>query len=153
MRITPELAAFISGPVLMTLATRDAKNHPMVARGSGGRATADLERVEVAVSERLWPETVANVRDNGMFTVTFVEPDTYRAFQLKGRAVARAPKAGEIAAAEAYVAATERLLLGLGVPLALIRYWLTAHEVTMISLTVDRVFEQTPGPRAGVVVA
>lgn len=39
MRIAPELARFIDGPVLMTLATRDAANRPMVARGSGGRAT------------------------------------------------------------------------------------------------------------------
>lgn len=152
MRIAPELARFIDGPVLMTLATRDAANRPMVARGSGGRATEDLERVEIAVSAHLWPETVANVRDNGMLSATFVQPADYRAFQIKGRGSLRAPAAADVARAEAYVARTETLMTGLGVPLASVRFWLTARDVWIVSLAVDRAFEQTPGPRAGAVV-
>ncbi|MER2509054.1 pyridoxamine 5'-phosphate oxidase family protein [Amaricoccus sp.] len=153
MVIAPDLARFIAGPVLMTLGTRDASNRPMIARGSGGRVAKDSGRVEVAVSARLWPETIANVRDNGMFTVTFVEPATYRAFQLKGRAVVRDPDATEVARAWAFVAETERLMTNLGVPIDLTRYWLTAHDVMIVSLAVDRAFEQTPGPRAGVALA
>ncbi len=149
MNLTPGLAAFVAGPVLMTLATRDAGNRPMIARGSGGRVTPDLGRVEVAVSGRLWPETLANIRDNGMLAATFVQPDDYRAFQFKGRATVRKASPEDVARAEAYVARTEAILCALGVPVASIRYWLTAHEVAIVSLAVDRAFEQTPGPRAG----
>jgi Pyridoxamine 5'-phosphate oxidase len=149
MKIAPELARFVAGPVLMTLATRDAANRPMIARGSGGRATGDPGRVEVAVSARLWPETIANVRDNGMVSATFVDPADYRAFQLKGRAEVRDPDAADVARAEAYVAEAERMMTGLGVPLSLTRHWLTAREIMILSLAVDRAFEQTPGPRAG----
>ncbi len=152
MRITAELARFITGPVLMTIATRDAANRPLIARGSGGHVSPDLARVDVAVSARLWPETIAHVRENGMFTVTFVQPADYRAFQVKGRAEVRPATPEDEARAEAYVAGTEALLTGLGVPLDLIRHWLTAREIAIVALTVDRVFEQTPGPRAGAVV-
>lgn len=150
MRITPELATFIAGPVLMTLATRDAANRPIVGRGSGGRVLGDPDRVEVAVSAYLWPETVANVEENGMLATTFVQPTDYRAFQLKGRATVRPTDPEDVARARAYVAETERLLADQGVPLELIRYWLTARDIRIVSLTVDRAFEQTPGPRAGV---
>lgn len=152
MKITPELARFIEGPVLMTLATRDAANRPMIARGSGGRVLAGLGQVEVAVSALLWPETVANLRDNGMLATTFVQPTDYRAFQLKGRATLRPPEEEDILRARTYVAEAERLLADQGVPLDLIRYWLTAREIMIVSLTVDRAFEQTPGPRAGAVL-
>ena len=149
MRIAPDLASFIEGSVLMTLATRDALNRPIIARGSGARVTQNLDRVEVAVSAFLWPETIANVRDNGMFTATFVDPAAYRAFQLKGRAEVRDPVEAEVVHAEAYLAETERTMTGLGVPLSVVRYWLTAREIMIVSLAVDRAFEQTPGPRAG----
>jgi len=110
MRITAELARFITGPVLMTIATRDAANRPLIARGSGGHVSPDLARVDVAVSARLWPETIAHVRENGMFTVTFVQPADYRAFQVKGRAEVRPATPEDEARAEAYVAGTEALL-------------------------------------------
>ena len=151
MDIPPSLARFVEGPVLMTLATRDAANRPVIGRGSGGRVVGG--RVEVAVSAHLWPETVANVRANGMLAATFVQPADYRAFQLKGRALLRPGGDGDVARAEAYVVRTEALLVDLGVPVAAIRFWLTAREVVVVSMTVDRAFEQTPGARAGVVVA
>lgn len=171
MQLTPELAGFLSGPVLMTIATRDAANRPMVGRGSGGRAVAGppdpfaaappdgapgasaRRLVEVAVSALIWPETVANVRATGMLAVTFVQPADYRAFQLKGRATVRPAEAADQARADAYVAATERLLIDLGVGPDLVRYWLTARDIAVLTMEVDRVFEQTPGPRAGAVVA
>ena len=152
MRITTELARFIEGPVMMTVATRDAENRPMIARGSGGHVPPDFSRVDVAVSAHLWPETIANVRDNGMFTATFVQPADYRAFQAKGRAEIRPPSHEEVARAEAYVIRMEGFLTDLGVPLGLRRHWLTARDTMIVALTVDRVFEQTPGPRAGAVV-
>lgn len=151
MDIPADLARFIEGQVLMTLATRDAGNRPMIARGSGGRIAGG--QLEVAISAHLWPETVANLRDNGMLAATFVQPHDYRAFQLKGRAVLRPAGVEDEARAADYVARTEALLIGLGVPLASIRYWLTARDVAVATMVVDRMFEQTPGPRSGAVVA
>lgn len=153
MEIPADVARFIDGPVMMTLATRDAGNRPMIARGSGGHVPAARDRVEIAISAHLWPETVANLRENGALAATFVDPASYRAFQLKGRATVRPPAPDERARAEAYVARTEAVLADLGVPRPAIRYWLTARDLVIASLAVDRIFEQTPGPRAGAVVA
>jgi len=153
MQLTAELAAFITGPVLMTLGSRDAANRPMVGRGTGGHVPPALDRVEIAICTRLWPETAANLRDNGMLAATFVRPADYRAYQLKGRARLRPPEPEDVARAAAYVARTARLLGDLGVPRPLIDYWLSGQDIVVAELVVDRIFEQTPGPRAGAVVA
>lgn len=153
MQIPAAVAQFVEGPVLMTLATRDAGNRPMIARGSGGLVPGEPGRVEIAISAHLWPDTVANLRDNGALAATFVDPASYLAFQLKGRASLRAADPADRARAETYVARTERILADLGVDRSAIRHWLTARDVVIASLAVDRIFEQTPGPRAGTVVA
>lgn len=153
MRLSEDLAAFIAGPVLMTIGTRDAVNRPMIARGTGGLAWADRAGVGVAISNWLWPETVANLRDNGMIAVTFVRPDTYEAYQLKGRARLRAAEPEDVAAAADYVRRATAVLRGLGVPPALIATWLTDRDPVIAEFALDRVFEQTPGPRAGRVIA
>lgn len=152
MDIPAELARFIEGPVLMTLATRDGQNRPMIARGSGGRVLAQGDTVEIAVSAHLWPETVANLRHNGSLAATFVDPASYRAFQVRGRAAVRPAGAADRARAEAYVAHAEQMLVDLGVARSAIRYWLTARDVAIAALVVEHAFEQTPGPRAGAAI-
>ena len=84
---------------------------------------------------------------------TFVDPASYRAFQLKGRATVRPTDLDERARAETYAARAETALADFGVPRPAIRHWLTVRDLVIASLVVDRVFEQTPGPRAGAVVA
>ncbi|PZQ50378.1 MAG: hypothetical protein DI556_07425 [Rhodovulum sulfidophilum] len=153
MRVSEDLAGFIEGPILMTIGTRDAANRPMISRGTGGRAWDDRAGVTVAISDWLWPECVANLRDNGMIAITFVRPDTYEAFQVKGRAEPRPPTADERLRAADYIRRATVMLRGLEIPPALIATWLTDRDIVMADLTVDRVFEQTPGPRAGRVVA
>ena len=153
MRLSEQIADFVTGPVLMTVGTRDAENRPMIARGSGGRAWEDREGATLAISGWLWPETLANLAGNGMISTTFVRPDTYEAYQLKGRARLRAPEPEERAAAADYVRMATATLNALEVPLTLIACWLTDRDLVMADFTVDRVFEQTPGPRAGRVVA
>lgn len=149
MEIRPDLARFLAGPVLMTLGTRDGGNRPMIARGSGAWASGDRSLVRVLISEWLWPETAANLRDNGRLALTVVQPADYRAFQLKGRARLRPATAEEVARAVRYVETTRALLLGLGVPAALTDHWLCDREVVTAELAPEQVFEQTPGPRAG----
>ncbi len=152
MIIPAAIAQFIQGPVLTSLATRDAENRPMIGRGSGGHSLIAPGRLEVAISGRLWPETVANLRNNGALSVTFVDPESYHAFQLKGRATLRAADARDCDRAEAYVAQLRQRLVSFGVEDSAVDFWLTARDIVMATLEVERIFEQTPGPRAGQVV-
>ena len=152
MIIPAAIASFIQGPVLTTLGTRDARNRPMIARGSGGHSLVAPGRLEIAISASLWPETVANLRDNGALSVTFVDPESYRAFQVKGRGALREADADDCARAVAYVAQLRQRLVGFGIEGSAIDFWLTARDIVMATLDVDRVFEQTPGSRAGTVV-
>jgi hypothetical protein len=153
VRLSEDLAEFIAGPILMTIGTRDARNRPMIGRGTGARVWDDRAGVSVSISDWLWPETLGNLRETGAIAVTFVRPDTYEAYQLKGRARIRGPEEAEIAAGAEYVRRASEMLSSLEVPLPLIACWLTDRDLQIADFTVDRVFEQTPGPRAGRVVA
>ena len=97
-------------------------------------------------------KTVANLRDNGALSVTFVDPESYRAFQMKGRGALRDADANDCARAVAYVAELRQRLVGFGSEGSAIDFWLTARDVVMATLDVDRVFEQTLGSRSGTVV-
>lgn len=152
MIIPAAIARFIQGQVLTSLATRDADNRPMIGRGSGGHSLIAPGRLEIAVSGRLWPETVANLRDNSALSVTFVDPENYHAFQLKGRAALRDADTRDRERAEAYVAQLRQRLVSFGVEGSAVDFWLTARDIVMATMDVDRIFEQTPGPRAGTVV-
>lgn len=151
MQIPAPLAAFVAGPVLMTLATRDSANRPMIARGLGVRPEGP-DRLRVGFCVRLWPETAANLLDNGWLALVVVDPVSYRTFQFKGRARLLPPSAGDAAFAAEYGARTLAGLGENGMPSAQIAHWLRAEELAVAELAVERMFEQTPGPRAGAVV-
>ena len=153
MIIPAAIACFIQGPVLTTLGARDARNRPMIARGSGGHGLAAPGRLEIAISASLWPETVANLRDKGALSITFVDPEIYLAFQVKGRGALRDADAVDCARAVAHVAELRQRLFGFGIEGSAIDFWLTASDIVLPTLDVDRIFEQTPGSRAGTVVA
>lgn len=152
MLIPPDIAGFVEGPVLMTLATRDGANRPGIARGLGARPDGP-GRFRVGFCVRLWPETAANLLDNGWLALVVVQPADYRTYQFKGRARLLPPDGADRAEAEAYRERTYAAMGDAGIPRARIAHWLAAEELAVADLAVERVFEQTPGPRAGRVVA
>lgn len=151
MLIPPAMRAFVQGPVLMTLATRDSANRPMIARGVGLRPVGPAT-LRLAFCLRLWPETLANLLDNGWLALTVVQPGDYRAFQFKGRARIAAAGPEDEADAALYRERTRQMLCGHGVAEEQLASWLEAREIAMADLEVERIFEQTPGPRAGMVI-
>lgn len=133
----------------MTIGTRDAEGRPTVARGSGVALSQDGTCATILISEFLWPDCIANLRDNGRVAATFVRPDSYRAFQVKGHALVRAVRDDELAQARDYVLMSRAFLVSLGVPGSMVDWWLTARDVVAADCGIERAFEQTPGPRAG----
>jgi len=148
MVIDPELAAFLAGPVMTIVGSRDGRNRAEIGRGVGTRViTAGV--VEVVVSGWQWPATLANLRANGAAAITFANPADYVCYQIKGQAALRPAEAADLALSAGYIAAMTAALAALGVEQALSAQWLTNRGPVVVRTAVESVFIQTPGPRAG----
>ena len=144
------LAAFLQGPVMMILGTRDARGLPAVARVVGARVSADLALVDLFVPTLQWNSAVEALGPGDPVALTFCQPADYRAYQLKGpvRSLALAGEA-DLAASQTYAAMMRRVLVELGVQPAQTPFWLTSEALVRITFAPDAAFTPTPGPSAG----
>lgn len=147
--ITDELARFLATGMSVLVGTRDAGGRPAALRGAAGRASEDRRHVLLMVPAATAARTLANVRDNGRVAVTFSQPTTYRSIQVKGRAVdVHDTPPGERAFVEGYLAGYARELELVGIAETTTRR-LTVWPAVTITMTIDALFDQAPGPAAG----
>lgn len=146
-----DLVTFVHGGVAVGVGTRDADRRPAFTRGWGPKVSADGCSLWLLVIAPPGSQARANLEDNGAIAVGFNPPTTSRALQIKGVARSvREPEPAELQRAErhlaAFVAETEQI----GVPEALVRRTFAApSEFLSVTVSIDEVFDQTPGPRAG----
>ncbi len=153
MQIDSELATFLTSPVMIILGTCDAHGSPDIGRGVGTRVDGGGATVEVVVSGWQWPGTVANVRNSGRAAITFARPSDYVTYQVKGRAQIGEYDASAAAICSRYVHDITNVLCELGLERGLISDWLTDRDAVLIRLGIEAVFVQTPGPKAGRLMA
>jgi hypothetical protein len=149
MQIDPELASFLSSPVMIIIGTSSAQNQPEIARAVGARIDAAAGVADLVVSAWQWPHTLLNLKSNHRIAVTFARPSDYVSFQVKGRAAVHPADAGDLLLAQRYMADIAAVLGGLGLDRRLVGPWLTDREAVRIRVDIDAVFVQTPGPKAG----
>jgi hypothetical protein len=145
-----DTAAFLEGGCGMVLAVALDDGTPVVARGWGLAVTEHnpprvrllIPADDAAVLERL--------RDTSHVAVTAGSVRTYRAIQLKGRSVAveEATKEDRARAARYIDAFFTDLLDVYGMPRELCDRFAPV-DVTACTITVDSLYDQTPGPGAG----
>jgi hypothetical protein len=147
-----ELAAFVQGGVGIVVASRDDRLLASIARGVGCRIDRGGQRVTVFVVRSENEALLADVRRHRLVAVVFSQPSSHRTVQLKGSdACERAPEAEDFAAMNAYAAALDAELSGIGFGNGYARA-LIAHapgDVVGVCFTVSDGYLQTPGPRAG----
>lgn len=153
MRIDNELAAFLSSPVMIILGTCDAHGSPDIGRGAGARVDGESGLLDVILSSWQWPGTVANLRNNGRAAITFARPHDYVTYQVKGTAQLVEPDAQALLLSTRYINDITAVLCELGLERRLIADWLTQREAMMVRLAIESVFIQTPGSKAGRLVA
>jgi hypothetical protein len=149
MQIDPELAAFIESPVMIIVGTCDDFLQPQIARAVGAIIDPAKSRIDLVVSRWQWPDTIANIRQNGRLSVTFARPSDYISYQVKGRATVKPASAAHRARAEHYVGAMTATLVGNGLDRAVIAPWLVDREPVALRLAAEMIFVQTPGDKAG----
>lgn len=145
-----EVGQFIEGQVMILVATRDDGHRPMIGRGSGARFDRPSGLVNVLVSQSQWPLAVAQAVSGRPIATTFVQPDSYRSYQIKGTILDSQP-ADEAAAAWGchYVQRQLCLMDLLGVTRLQLSSTLSDRNLWHITFRPTDVFEQTPGPGAG----
>lgn len=148
-KIADELVAHFEGGVSVLVGTRDAQLRPTALRGAGARVSADRTQLHLFIPVATGARTIANARDNGRIAVTFSRPSDYRSIQVKGRVVdIHDTPAEERAWIERYRRDFGDDLAFVGIARG-ISARLSVWPSATITMTIESMFDQAPGPNAG----
>ena len=142
-----ELRSFLVLGVSLLVGTRDALMRPALVRCGGARLGADgLLRIAIPIPEG--ESTLANIDATGVIALTAARPTSYRTLQVKGRDAARAEwkELGAVTRAHRSALVAEVVEVGLDGDQSG-RSW--SNRFVALSFTPQEIFDQTPGPTAG----
>lgn len=138
------------GPSLL-LVTRDASLRPEIVRAGFGTVTDDGS-ILIAVPLPEGRRTVANLEDNGVVALSAARPTTYRTLQVKGRGARRCTRPDVEAQAERHRERMGDEIAAVGLDGGITRvFW--SHRFAVFAFTPDEIYEQTPGPSAGLAIS
>jgi hypothetical protein len=148
--LDPAVVEFIQGGVAVGVATRDDDLRPEFARGWGPEVSADGCSLRLCVSAPEGSRMRTNLERHGAVAVGFSPPTIARAVQVKGVAAwVGEPEAADLERVErhvrSFVAEAERV----GAPAQLSQRMFVREGLVAVQLSIDEVFDQTPGPTAG----
>jgi len=151
--IDPDLRAFLEGGLGIHIGSRTARLEPNGARAVAVEPEDDGLHLIVYVTEVASARVLPDLKANGAAAVVFARPVDDRACQIKGIYVDARP-AGD--ADRPFVERQWDLFLGnlekIGIPRLASGAWII-WPVVAIRIRATAVFEQTPGPDAGALLA
>ncbi len=151
--IDPELARFLEQGLGIHIGTRDAQLQPQGARAIAVKVEDGGVHLVVHLAEVAAARILPNLEANGQAALAFARPVDERACQVKGIFVgARPTRDDERALLEAQWEGFLRQLEAIGIPRVGTAGWATWPAVA-IQVKVTAIFDQTPGPQAGAVIA
>lgn len=144
-----KLRGWADGGTSVLVGTVDADGFPTCCRGIALATKDDFETVTVYIPAATGQETVANLATTRRIAVGASRPLTHETIQLKGltRGVRLAPPSDE-AFVRQRLAQFAEVLEEIGLPQHVtnsLAHW----PAFMIEVSVEQVFDQTPGPKAG----
>jgi hypothetical protein len=149
VRLSEELAEFVEGGLSMLIGTRDAALRSQVDRAVGAFVCPDRESVTVYLNKALAAKAVANLEDNGRVALTLSRPYDHRSLQIKGLLVSlRDGTEEDRIKQERWLAGFVEHLYIVGLPRSVIRQ-LKIFPSVALTMRIEDVFVQTPGPGAG----
>lgn len=155
--LTDDHAAFIEdGRISITAASRDVRRLPSVVRAASCRLDGSRCQLTLLLATRQAAQLLADIDATGAIAAVFSEPSTHRTLQFKGSDARRSEVLpGDDARVAAHQGAfvDEIVPLGYTRELALTIHDVPAGELSAVTFSVDAVFEQTPGPKAGAKVS
>jgi hypothetical protein len=147
-----DIATFIQSGISMTVASRDDRFVPSIAKGVGCRVSPGRDAVTVLVFANAAEALLRDVAHCGQLATVFSRPSTNRTLQIKGRDVTAAPAGpADVALARRHIAlfAEELRLLGWSADYVHDVFWHDPVHLVALHFTPEGAFQQTPGPGAG----
>ena len=148
-RISDEIKEFAESAIASAVGSASDAGLPQTLPGWGLRICEDRVSGEIFIDAPRAAQTLANLRENGRIAVMFAAPVTYRSIQFKGHFIeAGEPTLDDCAwverQREAFVSSTS--LVGDSLE-GMRNLWM--REVVRVRFTIERAYDQTPGPSAG----
>lgn len=154
--MVPELsrmqAAFIQGPVSISLASRDAARRTTIARGLSCRVSEAREQISILVCGVRAAPLLAELRLDGWVAASYSLPATHETLQVKGhdaRVEPARPGDETLAAAHRAAFATQIAVAGFTPAFTEALLHHEPGQLCWVRFTPAAVYMQTPGPRAG----
>ena len=145
----PRVHRCLEAGLTILVGTVDANGTPSCCRGIAVTSDDELETATVYLPVATSHEAIQNVATTGRLAIGVVHPLENTATQLKGTTTeARLAREDEAAFVHARADAFTAMVEVAGVPRRLMRtvaYW----PAFAVSMRVDQIFDQTPGPNAG----
>jgi hypothetical protein len=147
------LTTFLQQGVAINVGTRNARLEPNASYVGAALVDADRRHLTIYVPQVGAEAVLADLEANGQAAVVFARPEDERACQVKGTFVSQRPATAdeEAEVLRQYLGFLHQLSL-IGMPGEASRTWVVWPAVA-VRLRVTAVFEQTPGPKAGSVLA
>jgi hypothetical protein len=144
-----KLQRFVEGGISVIVGTVDADKIPTCCRGIALATKNNFETVTVYVPAATGQEMIANVATTRRVAISASEPLSHGSIQIKGvsRSVKLAPPSDEAFVRERLHQFAD-VLAEIGQPRRVthrIAHW----PAFAIEVSVEEVFDQTPGPKAG----
>lgn len=150
--LTDDVARFMQSGISISVASRDVRRVPSLARSAGCSVSADRQEVTLLLLPSQARQLLADIAASGVLAAVFSSPSTNRTLQVKGRALAiRAATAEDIALAARQRELFANVLIPLGYAhdLAFAVHCRDISRMMAVVFTPTDIFEQTPGPKAG----
>jgi len=148
--IDKELAAFLEEGIGIQIGTRNAALEPNGSRVVAVRVEDGGAHIVAFVPERAAAHVLPDLEANGQAALVFARPPDERSCQVKGTFAGMGTTGAkeERFAREQWARWLQRLTT-IGLPLATLEGW-DAWPCVAIRIRVTALFNQTPGPNAGV---
>jgi len=157
LQLSVAQAAFLQGPVSINVAATGADGWPLVCRAQGCVVARDRKSVTVLLSARRGRDVLLALDAGSGLACAFSRPATHATLQLKARNSSRVPVTAlyrECAAQGIQAFANELASLGYGEDLAsAVVTAVAASDLVALRFLPEIIFDQTPGPDAGRVLA
>jgi hypothetical protein len=157
LTLTPDQVAFLQGPLSMYVGAVGRDGWPCVARAQAIVVARERRALTVLLSVTRGRAVLDALAAGSAITLVASRPQTHATLQLK------AAHAERIAASAAHKAASARCVAAFGAELAALGYGdavaesvaaiLPTEALAALRFAPDIVFDQTPGPDAGRVLA
>jgi hypothetical protein len=157
VQLTIEQAAFLQGPVSINIGAAGRDGWPCVCRAQGAIVTRDRRALTVLLSAARGREVLDALDAGSGVTAVFSRPTTHATLQLKAPCATRmTPNAAHRACNARYAAAFGGELDALGYGDELVQglvALMAASDLVALRFIPAIIFDQTPGPAAGRVLA